>query len=182
MRWGTTATVAMLLVVLATAPVTAQSDATSLTATAGEATPGETVTLTFEFANNGDEPIATIVSVSELPDDWTVQSHADDGGVWRDDRSWLFQSVEAGGSVAPSITVAVPDDATDPVTVPGNAMVGNETVTGQTTVRVAESQATATGESSQTPTGTSDSSGPGFGVGTALAAALGLALVIGRSQ
>jgi|GEM_PF-2312705 PGF-CTERM protein/uncharacterized repeat protein (TIGR01451 family) len=181
MRWGTILAAAMLLAVLATAPVTAQSDAAGLSVTAGEATPGETVTLTFEFANTGDEPTATVVSVSELPEDWTVQSRADDGGVWREDRSWLFRRVEAGGSVAPSVTVAVPADASGSVTVAGNATVGDRTVTDQTTVNVAESGGTAT-ENATSETGTSDGSGPGFGVGIALAAALGLALVIGRSQ
>jgi PGF-CTERM protein len=108
-------------------------------------------------------------------------ARADDGGVWREDRSWLFRRVEAGGSVAPSVTVAVPADASGSVTVAGNATVGDRTVTDQTTVNVAESGGTAT-ENATSETGTSDGSGPGFGVGIALAAALGLALVIGRSQ
>lgn len=188
-RW-TTLTVAMLLVVLATAPVTAQSDAAGLTVTAGEATPGETVTLTFEFTNTGEEPTATVLNVTELPDDWTVQSRADDGGVWREDRSWLFQSVESGGSVGPSITVAVPADASGSATVAGNATIGDGTVTGQTTVTVAESQTTPTDESSptptdgssQTPTGTSGGSGPGFGLAATLGAVLALAVLVGRSQ
>jgi len=182
MRWGTTLTVALLLVVLATAPVTAQSDAVGLTVTAGEATPGETVTLTFEFTNTGDEPTATIVSVTELPADWTVQSHADDGGVWREDGSWLFQRVEGGSSVAPSITVAVPADASGSATVAGNATIGDGTVTDQTTVTVAENQSTPTDGSGQaTPTGTSDGSGPGFGVVGALVATLALGCRLGRA-
>ena len=192
MGWHRRVIVAVLVLGLATAPVTAQSDGTGLTVTAGEATPGETVTLTFEFANTGSEPTATVVSVTELPDDWTVQSHADDGGVWREDPAWLFRSVEAGGSVAPSITVAVPADASGSVTVAGNATTGDRTVTDQTTVTVAESQATTTDGSEQatttdgseqaTTTETSDGSGPGFGVAVTLGAVLALALLVGRSQ
>lgn len=188
MGWHRRVIVAVLLCALATAPVTAQSDAASLTVTAGEATPGETVTLTFEFANIGAEPTATVVSVTELPDDWTVQSHADDGGVWRDDNAWLFRSVESGGSVAPSITVAVPEDASESVTVAGNATTGDGVVTGQTTVTAAESQVTPTDGSEQptptvdTETETSDGSGPGFGVAGTIGAVLALALLAGRSQ
>lgn len=165
---------AMLVVLVATASVSAQSS--GLTVTTTDAAPGETTTVTVEFTNDGDDPMAAVVSVTTLPDSWSVQSHADDGGTWRDDRSWLFQSVPAGGSVAPSITVAVPEDASGSYTVVANATASEETVTRQTTVSVAETGATAT------DTETSGGSGPGFGAGITIVAILALALGIGRSR
>jgi len=72
--------------------------------------------VTFDLENTGSETQAVILNagdgVDSLGSGYEISNHTDDGGAWRSSEgSWLFQSLSAGDSVSPSVTVDVPEDA-----------------------------------------------------------------------
>ena len=76
------------------------------------AAPGETVTISVTISNSGENPGGYVGDVS-LPDGWSVSEQTADGAIWNDgDRSWLWQSINAGDSVNPSISVTIPSNET----------------------------------------------------------------------
>jgi len=176
MRHAVRLTVAATVVVaavamVAVAPATAQSaDELSITISADDVDPGENLTASFAVENTGDEPFAVVIDVTELPDDWELQSHDDDGATWRSDQKWLFQTVESGDSVEPSLTVAVPNDASGEYTIAGNASTTSAAATNETTVTVGEEVETSSGF------------GPGFGPVVAVIALLAAALLAHRRR
>lgn len=108
--------VVRLLVVLtvfgAAVPYAALAAPATLTASGGTTSPGETVTVSFTLENTGSEASAYILDASSLPDDFSIESRDDDGGTWKgSENSWLWQTVEAGNTVEPSLTISVPSDA-----------------------------------------------------------------------
>lgn len=161
------ATVAMV----ATAPAVAQSDGSlSLTVDADDATADGNVTVSYTVENTGDEPTAVVLDVTDVPDGWTVQAHDDDGGNWREDGKWLFQTVDAGDSVEPSVTLGVPEDASGEYTIGGNASTSSSSTTGETTFQVTGATPTSSG------------SGPGFGAAVSAVAVLAVALLARRQR
>jgi PGF-CTERM protein len=164
-----TATLLATVAMVATAPAVAQSDGTlDLTVSADDATAGENATVSYTVENTGDEPVAVVLDVTDVPEGWTVQAHADDGGNWRQDGKWLFQTVEAGDSVEPSVTFGVPEDASGEYTIGGNASTAASSTTAEATFSVA--------------TPTSSGSGPGFGVAVTTVALLAVALLARRQH
>lgn len=74
---------------------------------------GGTVTLDVAVTNTAENESYFLVNVS-APDGWDVVGHSDDGGRWdSDETSWIWLSVEPGEDVTPSVTLAVPSDATE---------------------------------------------------------------------
>lgn len=185
---GVTALLVVGLTVLAVPAVTAQDSSTlSLSIEASEAAAGENVTVTFTLENTGDEPTAAILDVSERPDDWEMAGHENDGGVWQgDDEKWLFQTVEAGGAVEPSITLTVPEDASGEFTIAGNVSETESSTTAETTLTIGaeETETEASGDGDDGgdggDEGTTNLPGPGFGVVGAIAALLAVALLARR--
>lgn len=85
------------------ATIATQGDAT--------ATAGETATISLNLTNTGSNSENYIVDVT-IPTGWSVDTHTTDGGQWNSgDRQWLWQDIDAGGAVTPSITVSIPEDA-----------------------------------------------------------------------
>ena len=74
------------------------------------AAPGETVTISVTISNTGESPGGYVGDVS-LPDGWTVSEQTPADAIWNSgDQSWLWQSINAGESVNPSVTVMIPTD------------------------------------------------------------------------
>ena len=160
-------TVAMVAV----APVAAQSASSlDLSVEADDIEPGEELTVSYTLENTGDEAAAVVLDVTGVPEDWSVEGHEDDGGTWRDDNKWLFQTVESGDSVEPTVTFAVPENASGEFTVGGNASTASASTTAETTLTVG----------SATPT--SGGSGPGFGAAVTVVALLAVALLARRQH
>jgi PGF-CTERM protein len=110
----------------------------NLTVSQSELAPGETVTVEPTLTNTGSGASAYILDLS-LPANWTVINRTNDGGTWKSaDNSWLWQTVQPGDSVAPSVTVEVPDDAanrTYTIEATGKSTDGNATVARSVTVK-----------------------------------------------
>jgi PGF-CTERM protein len=164
------------------APVAAQQGDLSLSLQGGEVAPGENVTVTFTLQNNANQSVGAIVNLTSAPDGWTVANHTDGDGLWREDQKWLFQTVPAGGSVAPSITFSVPDDASGPFTVEAQAETNNASVSGSTTLQATGgAMQTTTSAESEADGGEGTSAlGPGFGAVAAVVALLAVALLARR--
>jgi len=164
----------LLCLVVVTAPVVGQSAAVAFSATGDDARAGGTVTVTFTLENTVDEDISGIVTVTELPADWTIEGRTDDGGFWNGgERKWLFQTVTAGSAVTPSLTLSVPAGASGSYDVVATADDGDTVTRATATVSVG----TASGEATATGQPTTGASGPGVGVAgavVALVAAVGL--------
>jgi phage-related protein len=79
-----------------------------------------------------------------LTGDWAIVNRTDDGGSWRSsERVWLFQSLQAGGTVEPEILLEPPSDASGDYTVSGNAE-SNSAKTSDTTSFVIREQSIQT--------------------------------------
>ena len=107
-----TARTLLVLVVTAlalTAPVAAATPAVS--ATGGTVAPGGEVTVEISLDN------AQTAKLSDIPSDWSVVSHDDDGGSFRNNIDsdglvgWVWLSGDQS-SASVSVTFNVPDDAT----------------------------------------------------------------------
>lgn len=108
-----TAVVLAIAVGLMLVPVGVSAAPASASTTGPDtAAPGETVTISVTISNTGDEPGGYVGDIS-LPEDWTIDSQSPDGAIWNaGDRSWLWQSIQPGDSVNPSMTVAIPTNET----------------------------------------------------------------------
>ncbi|MDS0257784.1 DUF4832 domain-containing protein [Haloarcula sp. S1CR25-12] len=171
----------LLCLVVVAAPVVGQSAAVAFSATGDDARAGGTATVTFTLENTADEDVSGIVTVTELPADWTVEGRTDDGGFWNDgERKWLFQTVTAGSTVTPSLTLSVPAGASGSYDVVATADDG-DTVT-RATATVAVGPATgASGEATATGQSTTGASGPGLGVAGAVVTLVVAVALLGRS-
>jgi PGF-CTERM protein len=146
------------------APAAAQADSSlDVTVTAGAAEAGGNVTVTVDVTNDGDEASAVIVNATTLPARWSVVASDADGGSQQSETKWLFMAVAAGDSVSPSLTLAVPSNAT------GDHTIGVAASTDQTT---ASDEATIS-----LGGGSFGAAGPGFGPAVAVVALLGAALL-----
>lgn len=75
--------------------------------------PGNNTTVTFTAANTGTSESGYILNVS-APNDWNITAQSADGGTWNSAESkWLWQTVNANESVRPSVTLHVPDNASE---------------------------------------------------------------------
>ena len=101
----------VLLVATIPAPV-AGTTGTVTSETSDVATPDSEITLSFDVTNTDVETAAYFLDVS-LPEGWTVVDHNGPEDVtWSPDKSeWFIQAVSPDGSISPSVTVAVPSDA-----------------------------------------------------------------------
>jgi hypothetical protein len=112
----TTRLVPVLVVLLALALVAAPATADPATVTIdapSSAQHGETVTVSLNVTNTGENATGYLVNVS-LPEGWTVANHADDGGRWQaDDTEWVFLSIDPGDSRQPALDLTVPSDTAD---------------------------------------------------------------------
>lgn len=204
MRTRKTALAAGFALVVLLSGMVATAGATSnhlgIEAETSEAEPGGTTTVTITFSNSGDEGTGGIVDLAEMPDGWEVVNHSDDGGIWNADESkWLFQRVEAGGSVEPTVTLSIPEDANGEQEIEVRGTDGNMNVTttatvslgsaddesGETTDEAGETtddDGETTDEDGDVSGESTSGSGPGFGAGTAVLAVLGAALLALRRQ
>jgi PGF-CTERM protein len=165
------------LLVVAAATAGATTSHLSIEADGSDAEAGGQTTISIRFANNGDEPTGAIVDVTDIPDGWEITNHSDDGGTWNSDESkWLFQRVQDGGRVEPSVTLSIPDEASGEYEVAVQGTDGETNVTATATVEI-EGEETETaiedGDSQSTNT-----DGPGFTAGLALLALLGGTLLV----
>lgn len=149
------------------------SGTVEITAEADTVDASGNVTLTFTITNSGDRATSTLVNTS-VPSGVTIVGHSEDGGYWRDDAQWLFQTIPAGGSVSPSITYQVADNSSLPLTVTAGATVGDQTTQAQATINSDSTNTMTTTESE------SSASSPGFGVANALVALVAVALLSRR--
>lgn len=103
--------VLVLLVATIPAPV-AGTTGTVTSETSDVATPDSEITLSFDVKNTDVETAAYFLDVS-LPEGWTVVDHNGPEDVtWSPDKSeWFIQAVSPDGSISPSLTVAIPQDA-----------------------------------------------------------------------
>ena len=73
----------------------------------------ENVTYTFELTNTGDNESGYLLNAT-VPDGWVIVDRADDGGNWQDsDHEWLYLPIEPGATKSPSLTVSVPESASE---------------------------------------------------------------------
>jgi len=126
----------LIIVALSAVMITAAAASADLSATDNTTEPGEQATVTFELANTGSEASGYILDLS-LPDGFEVVDTADAGGTWNaGETKWLWQTIEAGESTSPSVTLSVPADASGGYdiegavkTADGVATTANATVT-----------------------------------------------------
>jgi len=169
---------AVLLSAVAVVPAAAQSDGgLELTASGGEADPGETVTVSFSVENTGSAT-GVVLNVTAMPDGWTVQAHENDGGTWNgNENKWVWLTVDSDETVEPSVTLAVPEDASGEHTVAATASTSETATSAEATVTVSSA-----GTATDAEAGTSDGSGPGFGAAMTVVALLAVALLARRRQ
>lgn len=117
------------------APAIGQAGGLGIDVAAGEATPGETATVSFDVTNDGGNASAAIVNVTELPD-WETVNRTDAGGIWREDGKWLFQTIDGGDAVSPSLTLSVPANATGEYDVAAVVTTGEASDTVEATIQV----------------------------------------------
>jgi len=167
-----------LLIVVAVVGGTVAAEPASLSADGpSDAAPGTTVTISFTVNNTGDATSAYVLEGS-LPDGWTVVNHSDDGGIWKSSEStWLWQSVAAGNSVGPSVTIQVPQNATGTYTISGTLKDADGVqANSSTTINVGTSATPTTTTTETATTETDDEStdtlGPGFGMIMAIVAVI----------
>lgn len=189
-----TTTLALALVALAVCGATtvgATSNHLGIEAEASDAEAGGTTTVTITFSNNGDERTGAIVDVTSMPDGWEIQNHSDDGGSWNDDESkWLFQGVQAGSSVEPSVTLSIPEDASGDHEIEVQGSTTDSDVSATATVSLGSEDDGDSGDGEDGDDSDEDDSGdegtsaggPGFGVAAALAALLAATLLVLRRR
>lgn len=98
------------------------ASAWELSGTGGSAQPGSTVTIGFVLSNNKSSGSSVILNATGIPEAWTIADHSDDGGTWQSDgNKWLWQTVGAGKTVEPMLTLRLPEDAQT-----GNYTIGAE--------------------------------------------------------
>jgi hypothetical protein len=98
--------VALFVLVALSIPAAAASATLSSSSSSGAVEAGETVKVTFELTNDGDETENFILDVTSVPDDWEIVDRTDDGGTWSENnRAWRFTSVD-GSALDPSETVS----------------------------------------------------------------------------
>lgn len=119
------------------------------------AEPGQDVRVSFSLTNTGETASAYILDIS-VPNAWMVTGHLDDGGTWKtSDNSWLWQTVDPGESVSPSVTLQVPSEANGDYTVSATGKDSDGIVgTDSTTVTVETPTPTPTDTPTATPTAT----------------------------
>lgn len=171
------------LLIGAAATAGATSNHLGIAAEASDAEAGDTTTISITFSNDGDEGTGAIVAVTGIPNGWEIENRSDDGGSWNSGESkWLFQRVEAGGSVAPSLTLSIPDDATGDHEIEIRGSTTEMNVTTTVTVSLGGGDETEESDEEDGDDEGTSASGPGFGVGIAALAVLGLALLALRRQ
>ncbi|WP_435317759.1 hypothetical protein [Haloarchaeobius sp. TZWSO28] len=144
-RRGTTLLLGCLVCALVLAPVAGATDggggttentravSYSIAVTAGNASPGETVTVELTVANEGSAVAESVRAEAHLrrpgasePVDWSVVSHTDGGGQFGDRGIlWQWESLDPGQNVTTSVTLRVP----------ANASAGEVTVSGRVSDR-----------------------------------------------
>lgn len=111
-RGFTVVAVGLFCLAVVSGTAVGQASGFTFTTTAGDAQPGEDVTVTFTYENTGEETDTAVVNVTSIPDGWEIADRSDDGGTWSSgDQTWLYISVSSGSSVSPSLTLSVPADA-----------------------------------------------------------------------
>lgn len=160
---------------VAVAPAAAQSDGgISVEAEAGDVEAGENVTVSFSVENTGDSSTGAVLDITEMPDDWAVQSHENSNGTWNDnEHKWVWLSIDAGATEEPSVTLSVPDDASGEYTVGATATTTDDSDDAEVTLSVA---------GTETETDASGSGGPGFGAAVTVVALLAVALLARRRR
>jgi len=168
-----------VLCLAAVSGVTA-AQSTAVTATASDAAAGGTVTVTFTVENTATEASSAIVNVTALPEGWGIENRTDAGGFWNGgEHKWLYQSVPAGETVAPSLTLSIPADASGSYDVTAYTTDGDKRTAATATVTVGEESDTATDGPTDTATG---GSGPGLTAAGAVAALVGATLLARRRR
>ena len=143
------------------------------------AAPGDDVTVSATITNTGENPGGFVGDVS-LPDGWSVSGQTAEGAIWNDgDQSWLWQSIDSDTSVNPSVTVAVPSNATAGSYDVAMVIKSNEGIEANTTHTI-----TISGESSSSTDANdeneTDDSLPGFGIWSAIVALCTVGYVLRR--
>jgi len=118
-----------------TVTITVSSDGNiSISGTTDTAEPGENVTVTFTATNNRTSEVGYIVNVTDIPEGFSIVDRTDDGGTWNaGETKWLWQTVDAGASKTPSITLSIPEDANGTYAVEAD-ILDNEAVKDSTRV------------------------------------------------
>lgn len=177
--------VVLLVVALAvlstlTGSVVAEPATTSIDGPDSVAT-GEPATVEVSITNTGSNP-SSFIGELVVPANWTVTEETNQGAIWNaEDQTWLWQSIDAGASVTPSATVAIPQNAStgsydiDIVVKSDEGIEANATHT-VTVERSGQADDSATTEETDSNTETDDGI-PGFGVLAAIAALSGTAFV-----
>jgi len=82
----------------------------------GQAAPGEEITIEFSLENTGDNPRGYVLNAS-IPESWVVVNQTSGGAVWNAaEHKWAWMTVQADSVVTTSVTIAVPENATDSYT------------------------------------------------------------------
>ncbi|QCC50033.1 cadherin-like domain-containing protein [Halapricum salinum] len=82
----------------------------------GQAAPGEEIVIEFRLENTDDTPRGYVLNAS-VPDSWVVVNQSSDGAFWNEeDQKWAWMTVQPDSVVTASMTVAVPENATDSYT------------------------------------------------------------------
>jgi PKD repeat protein len=129
----------ILVVALSAAMITSAAGSAELSATRNTTAPDGQATVTFELTNTGSEAGGYILALS-LPDGFGVAETSDAGGTWNAEESkWLYQTIDAGASKSPSVTLSVPADATGDYAIEGTVKTADGVASNATAVIAVES-------------------------------------------
>jgi hypothetical protein len=142
---------------------------------------GDEVTVSATITNTGENPSGFVGDVS-LPDGWDVSGQTAEGAIWNNgDQSWLWQSIDPDTSVNPSITVAVPSNATAGSYDVEMAVKSNEGIEANTTHTVTISNESSSPTDGNEESETNDSL-PGFGIWSAIMALCSVGFALRRGH
>ncbi|MFB6284269.1 MAG: hypothetical protein ABEK59_10120 [Halobacteria archaeon] len=159
--------VVLTVVGLLTAPVVAQSSGLSLSAPNVNADAGEDVDVKFTIENTGTSTETAILKVGGIPNGWSIDNRNNDGGKWKgSEDAWLFENINSGSSVNPSIKLSVPGDASGSKDIDATLKTSGGSVQKSVTVQVNSSSGGGGGGG-----GGGGKGQPGFSIVVALGAA-----------
>lgn len=81
------------------------------TSASESAVAGETVELTFTTTHDGNESTNGVLKLTDLPENWTINSTSGDGTYKENTQEILYLTIPKSGTVTSTVTVSIPESA-----------------------------------------------------------------------
>lgn len=114
------ATAFVILMLVSSLPVPVAAESGTVTSSGPDVTvTGSEITILFDIQNTGSQPEPYILELA-LPSGWEVVDHTDDGATWSSSKSkWLWQRIDVDETRTATVTIQIPDDASQSAPVEG---------------------------------------------------------------